>query len=365
MKFDVAILGLAPQGLALLRTFARMGLNVLAIGTPSQVGIKSKYGKIFIIKKLDELKSILEKYIQKNTIVQVTSDYFLNYLLKNYPETFLSYNIFPSYDAANIFANKFKTGILSQQLGINYPKCYILKDIDIKNFNLFPSILKWNIRYKETTFKTVVINSTKELQLHWSNFTTQERENLLLQEYIKGGFDTDISYGGYWENGIEKVGIVIIQKRKFPYPGGLASCVVEETNNSYVVEVRKIAQKILSYVKYEGFVEVECKIVPQNKQVYLIEVNPRACGWIKILMDRFVNIVLKGEVDKNSSKKLIWINLVRDIRAGFYLLRKYRDPKWIIDMFKDYLKFPIWDIFDLRDIKPFLWQFRKLLWRLK
>lgn len=356
MKFDIVILGLAPQGLALLRTFARMGFNVLAVGTPHQVGIKSKCGKIIVIKRLDELKNILKRYISQNTVIHITGDFFLNYLLKNYPEIFFKYKTYPSYETANIFVNKFKTGLLAQRLGIKYPKCYFLNEVDIKKIN-FPLILKWNVRDKETPFKTAVINSIKELHSICSYFTTQERKSLLLQEYIEGGFDTDISYGGYWENGIEKVGIVVNQKRQ--YPIGLTSCAIE-INNSYALEVRKIAYKILSYVKYEGFVEVECKINPQNKQIYLIEVNPRACGWIKILMDRFVNIVLKGKENENRSKELIWINLVRDIRAGFYLLRKYRNPKWIIDMFKDYLKFPIWDIFDLKDIKPFLWQFRKI-----
>jgi len=356
-KKPIIILGLAPQGLALLRTFYRAGYDVLGIGLPGQAGLYSSCGKTIAVSPIQAVKDILQFHADESTIIHVTSDIFLNYLLDEYREAFDAYQIFPSCETAEIFTDKLKTQALANELGIPTPRSYRADKIKPTSFDVFPSILKWNRRYKETNFKTVILRSPFQMSKVLAALTGKDKSNLIVQGYLEAPLGSDISYGGYWEGGIERIGISIIQKRKFPPYGGLASCVVEDRTDTGF-EAKRIAYKILEAMRYSGFVEVECRKNPSDGKVYLIEVNPRACGWIKILMDRFEKVVLAGS-DVKPDRRTVWVNILRDLRAISALLAKgyYKE---IIEAAIDYARWPVFDIADPRDFKPFIYQVKKL-----
>ena len=60
-QFDILLLGLAPQGLFLLREYCRAGKKVVAVGLKDQVGNFSKYGKKYVIEEFGELDVIFTK----------------------------------------------------------------------------------------------------------------------------------------------------------------------------------------------------------------------------------------------------------------------------------------------------------------
>ena len=81
-NYSIVILGLAPQGLFLLREFSKIGERVLAVGLTGQVGLPSKYGHKIGIKDLSELEWFFDKYLIKGDCkIHITGDPFLYYLV--------------------------------------------------------------------------------------------------------------------------------------------------------------------------------------------------------------------------------------------------------------------------------------------
>ena len=90
--------------------------------------------------------------------------------------------------------------------------------------------------------------------------------------------------------------------------------------------------------------------------------NPRACGWIKIIKKKYpnLNLIPTGGQDRLTNSSASWTNLVRDLRAIIDTLKK--SPKEISfkNLLSDYLNNPIKDVFEFRDLKPFIFQFKKI-----
>lgn len=355
------IVGLTPAGLFLLREFSRAGKKIIAFGLKDNVGLHSKYGKKFSLSKITEIEDFFSKYLHPNIKIHICSDPFINYLIDKKHNIFRTNQCFPDYKSAKIFSDKLLTGKLAEKLGISYPQMYRLNEIYSKKCDGYPLILKWNRRRNENEpFKTILIksqNEIKKVKVSQQSF----KKDLILQRYIPGEPEVDISYGGYYLNGVEKLHITIQQERQYPYPNGLSSF-VEEYKGRYSEEIRQMGKILLGEVGFSGFVEVECRIDTEEDKLYLIEVNPRACGWIKILKKKYRGLDLvsfKGDRIE-SGDKICTVNLVRDIRAIFDLIKKQPDKIKLKNVIADYRKRPILDIFELNDLKPFISQFRKI-----
>lgn len=355
------ILGLAPQGLFLLREFCRAGKKVIAVGLKDNVGLYSKYGCKFTISKLTELEDILSKYLHPNINIHICSDAFLNHLIDNKNSIFRLKKCFPNFKSAVIFSDKLSTGKLAEKLGIAYPKTYRLEEIEFEKKISYPLILKWNRRKSASEpFKTILIKLPKELKE--INVKQQFLKNdLILQTYIKGEPQVDISYGGYFLDGEEKLHITIQQKRQYPYPNGLSSF-IEEYSGEYSEEIRKMAKVLLSETSFSGFVEVECRIDVKKDKLYLIEVNPRPFGWIKIFKRKYrgLNLDLLTGDRIESSDDICTANIARDIRAIIDMIKKQPQKIKLKNVISDYRKNPILDLFELDDLKPFIGQFRRI-----
>ena len=357
--FDIMILGLSPQGLFLLREYSKAGKKVVAVGLQGSVGSYSTYGRIITISDLMEVEEIFSKYINDKTRVHITSDPFLNYLIDKDHKIYKTNQCFPNYKSAVVFSDKILTENLAKNLDISSPKSYRLSEINIDRYDIYPSIIKWNRRYPGEEFKTILVKNSKDLKKVKGKINSDE--HLIIQKYIPGEPDADLSYGGYLINGKEILSIIVEQKKQYPYPNGLASF-VRQYHGDFEEPIRIIARKILSGINYSGFVEVECRIDKAERKVYLIEVNPRACGWIKILKRKYINfnVAVEGVPPIYHHGEICWVNLVRDIRAIIDLLRKNPNEFKFRDILKDYFKFPIMDIFELNDLSPFICQLRKI-----
>ena len=264
-SFDVLILGLAPQGLFLLREFSKVGKRVLAVGLKGQVGLFSKYGHKIAIKNLSELEWVFDKYlINKDSKIHITGDPFLNYLASKKHKFFEEYQCFPNYHSASIFCDKLLTEKLANKLGIPCLHSYKLDEIDENSFEIYPSIIKWNKRYGEEKFKTLLIKSIEDLKKVKTQ--TNSDEHLIIQKYIPGGRGADFSYAGYLLNGKESLYIIVKQKRQ--YPDGLTSF-AEECCGKFADEIREISVKILEETNYSGFAEVEYRVDKKENKVYI------------------------------------------------------------------------------------------------
>lgn len=356
---DIMVLGLTPQGLFLLREFSKVGKKVLGVGLKGNVGLHSRYGQKVCLTNLKELGYLFSKYLSEKTQIHITSDPFINYLVDNQHEIFDRTECFPNFESALTFGDKILTEHLARTLNISCPRSYRLNEVDESWYDVYPSIVKWSRRYGGEAFKAMLIKSAADLGLAKRKITPDE--HLIIQKYIPGEPETDISYGAYYLNGVERAHIVIKQKRQYPYPNGLASY-VEEYSGEFAGEIRSIAREILTSTNYSGFVEVECRISNSEQKLYLIEVNPRACGWIKILKRKYADLFTAAHVRRTNDNNFAatWVNIVRDLRASADMLKKNHRKVDLRELLSDYLKNPIMDIFELSDLMPFVCQFKKL-----
>jgi predicted ATP-grasp superfamily ATP-dependent carboligase len=359
-KTDVLILGLAPQGLFLLREFSKAGYRVAAIGLKGSIGLYSRYGRRICISDLEELDSVLPDFLHPGLKCHIASDKFLNYLLDRDHEIFNLTYCRPNLESAKIFTDKLLTADLARSLGIESLQSWKLNEIDSETFDRYPAIVKWNRRYEEYSFKTRTLQSRAQLDL--VKQSTANHPQLILQDYIQGGPENDISYGGYFQDGEEITSIVISQKRQYPYPSGLASF-IQEYAGEYASIIRDYAKKLLGHTRYSGFVEVECRVDALDSRLVLIEINPRACGWIKIIGAKisFLRPFLRSKDNSMGRPLLSWVNLSRDVRAIYDMLRKTQNFGEIKSIMFDYFNKPALDILDLKDLRPFVSQFVKLL----
>ncbi|MCW7755059.1 hypothetical protein OOT00_13805 [Desulfobotulus sp. H1] len=343
---QIVVLGLSPQGLALLRAYARSGFSVVAVGFPEDVGIYSRYGKVVVIHHCSEVPMVLSRFARSGCKIHITSDIMLNYIIDSLVELFDIYNISPPLNAAILLRDKAETYKYFSVYGvIACPKSYTLNDSI--NWH-FPVIAKWNRTNRVTSFKTATIESHKDLTKY------RYIDGLIFQEYIEAERSSNVSYCGYYENGTKKIDALVCQKRQ--YPIGISSCVVLLGNEHRIVI--DVSRRILEDLRFDGFVEIEYRISSLDQKYYLIEVNPRACGWIKFLMPSFSHKILGNSSEKFNSKK-VWINIIRDIRAIWH--SKEMSLNNLRMYFREYFIDSIKDIYDVKDFKPFLFQFFKRL----
>lgn len=358
-KNEIMILGLTPAGLFLLRELSRSGKNVLAVGLKDNIGLYSKYGHKICLSKIEEVEDVINKYFHPDVTTYICSDPFINYLLDKNHKILKEKKCFPDYKSAKIFSDKLLTGQLADTLGIAYPKMYSLSNVTNDNIKKYPLILKWNRRKTfNEPFKTIIINSKYELERISKNYK-RFHNNLIVQKYIRDECTVNISYGGYYLHGNEKMHIIVLQKRQ--YPKGI-TCFAEEYKGKYYQKIWEISKKIISNIEFNGFAEVEFRVDIIKNKIYLIEVNPRTWGWIKVLKKKYKKLDLdfiQNNIILNENS-VCSTNIVRDTRAIINMLKTNPDIRILRSVIDDYRKKPIMDIFETNDLKPFFMQFRKI-----
>jgi predicted ATP-grasp superfamily ATP-dependent carboligase len=365
----IVIVGLGPQGLFLLRQFASLNTSIYCISRKEEVGRYSKFGKIYCVDSKKNFISTINTIL--NTVNEkpkcyITGCFFLKLILEEFPELFNQMEVIPSnINALKIFTNKISTYELANSFEINTPKTYYLSKIQNQqqlDTTKYPLIAKWN--ESPTCFeylqKTWLIENFQEITKIKNTVDHSNQHKIIVQEYIEKGREPDIAYGGYFIEGKEIIGITVHQLRQFPV--GISSY-VQEISGKFSIEVKKQTQLILEYLHFTGFAEAEFRICKTTNKIYLLEINPRPWGYIKILKMKYpqINKILINPYSTESlqsyNNNCKWFNLLRDLRSIFYSFRHNIDIKLLINSLNSYKGQKIFDIMDIHDMGPFIGQF--------
>ncbi|MFW5795411.1 MAG: hypothetical protein ACOCV1_08020 [Bacillota bacterium] len=358
MKY-ILVIGLGPAGLFLLRQFGKAGYKCFGITNKYEIGAASKYlMKSIVVNDLifyKELEDILENYGSPRATF-ITSDYFLNLLQTKYDEYFNKLNIIgPSKKTVENVLNKNKLYSILGEEFVKFIKLYDTERIKKISLNEYPIAIK--LKDKNITSDFNQIGKIKVLQ----NFSDTKnliniildskinRHNLLVQKYLEGDNGNQFSFGGYAKDGKILMGIVVNQAKQ--YPQGVTAEATEIIGKTKE-DITKIATKILSELKYTGFIEVEMK--RYNELYYLLDINSRVWGWVSILGKKysdFTKIIFENKVyeDNNQGKTFFWISPSRLIVARKNKLNiKSNTLKKILSK-----KYKVsFDVFALSDLKP-------------
>jgi len=101
-------------------------------------------------------------------------------------------------------------------------------------------------------------------------------ENLIVQELVPGGGESQFSYAALCKDGLPLASIVARRTRQYPMDFGQFSTYVETVDEPQVIEP---SVRLLKALRFTGLVEVEFKKDPRDGQCKVIDVNPRVWGW--------------------------------------------------------------------------------------
>ncbi len=350
------MIGLGPQGLFLLRELSRAGYQVTAVGRRNEIGAHSRYGKKTLISSEEELIARLNEISASNEgrqLCHITSGYYLSHLARNYSKLWKQFDVRPSpHEAVKYLINKMETYLIAERVGIRVLESKLLSNLDIATATT-PLIAKWNqdiYLFMKPEFKTVVIKDREQLKRFAERYSGIEGEHITVQRYLGRELDNNISYGGYYENGRCLAGILVQQRNQ--YPMGFSSY-VREYRGDESQRLSEKAESLFEKTGFSGFGEVEFKYDIESGEFFLLEVNPRAWGWIKILKRKYphlVEIIMNGRSEKgrNNCK---WVNIMRNGRA-LIAEPSFRN----LGLFFESLHGSIFDIWDTGDPKPFFYQ---------
>lgn len=361
MPSFVLIFGLNPQGLFLLREYARRGFRVIGIARKGEVGIKSKFGQIRILHNDGDLPSLVSKVLDDelgDCQAFITSDYFLNLISNDHPNLLLRVPFTTSsLETLKTLTSKQATYEYAERLNIVVPRTLGLEQYEDFESNLFPLILKWN----ETPigvrvpFKTKIIYDYDAAKESASEHAALARY-LILQQVVDG---VDLSYAAFYDHGKEIFGCVVRRTRQAPM--GLSSH-VSDYKGTNAEECLQVGKMLMEDLHVNGFAEVEFRL-GHDGRLYLIEVNPRIWGWAKFLKLKFPNFQdvlidpkIKAVVNSDFCK---WFNLLRDLKAMHLLLGRDRTLRTFADFVRSYRGTKIFDVFELDDPRPFFYQMYK------
>jgi D-aspartate ligase len=144
----------------------------------------------------------------------------------------------------------------------------------------FPVILKPAVRLQPSSLaipKAWLVEDRKSLLTRYDEASAVlSPENLIIQEIVPGGGETQFSYAALCKDGRSLAYLVARRTRQFPRDFGQLSTYVETVDAPEVIEP---AERLLSEVGFTGLAEVEFKKDPRNGQLKVLDINPRVWGW--------------------------------------------------------------------------------------
>jgi predicted ATP-grasp superfamily ATP-dependent carboligase len=144
----------------------------------------------------------------------------------------------------------------------------------------FPVILKPAIRLQPSSLaipKAWLAEDRKSLLARYDEASALlPPENLIIQEIVPGGGETQFSYAALCKDGCSLASLVARRTRQFPRDFGQLSTYVETVDKPEIIEP---AERLLAALRFTGLVEVEFKKDPRNGQLKVLDINPRVWGW--------------------------------------------------------------------------------------
>ena len=188
----------------------------------------------------------------------------------------------PPWEKLQWACDKRKLHKLAENLGIDQPwtKSIPTKEALAHLDCPFPVILKPAIRLKPSSLaipKAWRADNRPELFARFEEAAAFiPPENLIVQEIVPGGGETQFSYAALCKDGFPLASIVARRLRQYPKDFGQFSTFVETVDEP---QVAATAGRLLAAARFTGLAEVEFKRDPRDGRFKILDVNPRVWGW--------------------------------------------------------------------------------------
>lgn len=352
-KQPVIILGLRKQALPIIRSLVQIGKYhvycFIDSRTTKEEAEYTRYGeKIFFASMLDvekKLKDIQTCYTQKLYIF-ITSAVLLTEIRTSlriiYEEYKVSSSPLPWID---LFTNKALMYSFVKEYGVQTAPFVLLNQYTVGCLQ-FPVVLKRNIEHF-LSFKVKQIECQSEFD-EFVNAISDNRDDIIVQELVRGTGCLDLSYQGYFYDGTCKGSVVWEEVRHFPQ--GI-SCFMREVDGNLKQLVVNNTETFFKVTDYSGFVQIDYKYLPVEDKLIIMDVNTRTPASHSAFSYKFINYSdLFRDLDTppvliEKNAKIAWINIASD---GL-LKMKLRSRLEINLLFT-----AVWDVWSFKDLMPFI-----------
>ena len=188
----------------------------------------------------------------------------------------------PSWDTLRWAFDKRLTYELAERIGVSYPRTWKAEDAaEASRLPVeFPVIVKPAVREEDnalTVAKAWRADGPDELRERFAEGAALlPAAELLIQELVPGGGETQVSYAALCDDGRPLATVVARRTRQYPPDFGRASTYVETIEQPEIVEP---SERLLAELRFTGLVELEYKRHPTSGEFKLLDVNPRVWGW--------------------------------------------------------------------------------------
>ncbi|CAM4242862.1 carbamoyl-phosphate synthase [Bacillus manliponensis] len=285
-KHAAVVLDLSANGIGIIRSLARKGINVYAFDTekPYKIG-KSRLATCGICpsplteeNKLLTFLTELGKEFDKKPVLCTGADDYVVFISK-YREQLSKYYLFlfPDHDLIDEILDKHKVYELAMRHNIPCPETYILEDEEqieraVQKLT-FPCILKPTLGHefrKKINKKAIVIKD--EAQLREEYHLYRQHGKLILQEIIPGDNTCFYKVATLYGDNMELLALFSLQKNhQFPAEYGTGAHIVSKQ----VPELVEMCLPFFENLNLKGIGMIEFKKDPRDGVYKFIEINPR------------------------------------------------------------------------------------------
>jgi len=258
------------------------------------------------------------------------------------------------------------------ELGVDVPTTHSFATFeDAASADLrFPVVLKPNMGGGHDPFsraKVVRADDRTSFLAAYGEATGQVGPgNVVVQELIPGGGESQFSYAALWSEGWPVAEFTARRTRQYPVEFGYTSTYVEVVEAPRAVEA---ARRILGSIQYSGLVEVEFKHDRRDNKLRLLDVNPRPWSWFGLASAAGVDlgamlwtVARGGKVEPSPAwPDVSWMYLVRDLTAAGKLISA--GHLRVGEYLRSFASVRAWATFSALDVVPGLLDIPLTVWR--
>jgi D-aspartate ligase len=285
------VIGGDYQGLAIVRSLGRRGVDVVVLDDERSIGRFSRFaaGSVKVRSLRDEqdtveaLLDMGDRLGLEGWVVFPTREETVAALSRQRERLAGRYRIpTPPWEVVKWAWDKRNTYQRAAELGIPHPRTWTLRDpsdldrVDGRPPFVIKPAIKEHFLYA-TGHKAWRADTRDELESHVRAASRLiGAPEVLVQELIPGSGHAQLAYCAFFKDGQTRARMVVRRLRQHPLEFGRASTFVETIDDGRLDEP---SERFLRSIDYYGLVELEYKVDERTGEAKLLDVNARTWGY--------------------------------------------------------------------------------------
>lgn len=247
------------------------------------------------------------------------------------------------------------------ELNLSIPRTYEIESGEqAKALDLvYPVILKPNMGGGPSHIAKAKVIRADDHDAFLAAYLEAAREigagNVIVQEQIPGGGESQFSYAALWHDGRPVAEFTARRTRQYPVDFGYTSTFVEVVDEP---ELIKTSRTLLTSIQHTGLVEIEFKRDRRSNTFKLLDVNPRPWSWFGLCAAAGLDLgammfaLYDGRKVTEASARTgaAWMYLARDAVAAATLVK--RGQIGLSDYFRSFASVRAWATYSHADPRP-------------